>query len=59
MLEYISDGTVLEAVLAVGPGIVSVDLSTWLEFLMSQIPAKLVNAAAMARLVMKCWIEQP
>ena len=44
MLEHVSDGTVPESVLAVGPGSASVDLNTWLEWLVSQVPVEVVNA---------------
>ena len=43
MLEHISDGTAPELVLAVGPGSASVDLNTWLEWLVSQVPTEAVN----------------
>ena len=44
MLEHVSDGTVPESVLAVGPGSASVDLNTWLKWLVSQVPVEVVNA---------------
>ena len=44
MLKHISDGTAPELVLAVGLGSASVDLNTWLDWLVSQVPVEVVNA---------------